>query len=378
MTNNLSILGSTGSIGTQALRVVDNLGINVLALCADSNIDLLEKQIRQYKPKVAALRNEKLADDLKIRVADTPTRIYSGDVGIIECATVVGADTVLNSLVGISGLLPTLSAIESGKNIALANKETLVTGGALVTKAVKDKNVNLYPVDSEHSAIFQCLQGQTRNISKIILTASGGPYFGKKRDELGSVTVADTLKHPNWSMGKKITVDCATMMNKGFEVIEAMHLFDVDAQKIDVVVHRESIVHSMVEFDDGAVMAQLGVPSMILPIQYALTYPERHFINERLSLTQIGKLSFYEPDLDTFSCLDLCIKAAEFGGIYPTVVNGANEVCVEKYLQGKISFLKIGEVVEKVFLKTKNIITPTLDDILAADKYSRSLAEEYI
>ncbi len=379
MTERLSILGSTGSIGTQGLEVVEALGIKVTSLCADKNIDLLEKQIRKFKPETAALRNEQLAKELKIRVADTDTKVYSGDEGIIECASADSADTVLNSLVGISGLLPTLSAIRSGKNIALANKETLVTAGSIVMSEVKEKDVHLYPVDSEHSAVFQCLQGQNpESVEKIILTASGGPYFSKTKKDLLDVTVADTLNHPNWSMGKKITVDCATMMNKGFEVIEAMHLFGVEADKIDVVVHRESIIHSMIEFTDGAVIAQMGIPSMKLPIQYALTYPKRYPLNEKLSLSKVGKLSFYEPDLDTFDCLELCFQAAKLKGVYPVAVNGANEVCVAEYLKGNIPFLKIGETVRKVFEKIENITDPSLDDILYIDKYSRNLAKEYI
>ena len=379
MTKKLAILGSTGSIGTQALEVVESLGLKVSSLCANTNIDLLEKQIRQFKPEVAALANEQLAAELKIRVADTFTKVLSGEEGIVHCACVDSADTVLNSLVGISGLLPTLAAIRSGKDIALANKETLVTAGDIVMSEVKEKGVELFPVDSEHSAIFQCIQGQDiDSIDKIILTASGGPYFSKTKDDLIFVTVEDTLKHPNWSMGKKITVDCATMINKGFEVIEAMHLFNVPAEKIEVIVHRESIIHSMVEFKDGAVMAQMGVPSMKLPIQYALTYPNRCFLNEKLSLSKIGKLSFYEPDLSTFDCLALCIDAAKRKGVYPAAVNGANEVCVAEYLKGNIPFLKIGETVRKVFDRIDNIVDPSLDDILNIDKYSRNLAKEYI
>lgn len=379
MTKNLSILGSTGSIGTQALEVAENLGINITALSADKNVEAMENQIRKFRPKTASLRNEKAAKDLKTRVADTSTKVICGEEGTIQCAVCEECDTVLNSLVGISGLLPTLAAIKSKKTIALANKETLVAAGDIVMKAAEDNGVNIYPVDSEHSAVFQCLQSQRENqVAKIILTASGGPFFQMKYDDLKKVRKSDALAHPNWSMGQKITIDCATMMNKGFEIIEAMHLFKVSADDIDVLIHRESVVHSLVEFIDGAVIAQLGVTSMKLPIQYALTYPDRYPTGEkRLHLSDYGKLTFYEPDYSTFICLDTCLKAAKEGGVYPAAVNGANEVCVRLFLEDKISFTDIGEAVREVFENTKRVENPTLEDVLSADKQSKETVKKY-
>ena len=303
MINSISILGSTGSIGTQSLDVVDKLGLKVSAITAASNVDLIENQIRKYKPELAVLFNEDKAAELRLRVKDTGTRVLGGMDGLIEAAVIPSASLVLNSVVGMVGLKPTMAAIEAKKDIALANKETLVAGGDLVTDAVKRNGVKLLPVDSEHSAIFQCLQGAPDNkaLKKLILTASGGPFFGKTYDELKDVTVEQALNHPNWSMGAKITIDSASMMNKGLEIIEAARLFDVSGDDIDVVVHRESIIHSLVEYTDNSVIAQLGVPDMRIPIQYAITYPSRFESPvAELSLAEIGKMTFFEPDYETF------------------------------------------------------------------------------
>lgn len=305
MINSISILGSTGSIGTQSLDVVDKLGLKVSAITAASNVDLIENQIRKYKPELAVLFNEDKAAELRLRVKDTGTRVLGGMDGLIEAAVIPSASLVLNSVVGMVGLKPTMAAIEAKKDIALANKETLVAGGDLVTDAVKRNGVKLLPVDSEHSAIFQCLQGAPDNkaLKKLILTASGGPFFGKTYDELKDVTVEQALNHPNWSMGAKITIDSASMMNKGLEIIEAARLFDVSGDDIDVVVHRESIIHSLVEYTDNSVIAQLGVPDMRIPIQYAITYPSRFESPvAELSLAEIGKMTFFEPDYETFKC----------------------------------------------------------------------------
>ena len=347
MTKTLTLLGSTGSIGTQTLQVARSAGIKIQGLTAGKNVDLLQKQAREFLPKWVALQDEKAAADLKLRLADTDITVLSGAKGIEEIAAGGNSDTVLNAIVGIAGLRPTLSAINAGKNIALANKETLVTGGSLVTKKVKEKGVKLLPVDSEHSAIFQCLQGAPeKSLKKIILTASGGPFFGKTKNELKAITPADALKHPNWNMGKKITIDSATLMNKGLEVIEAVHLFGVTPDDIEVVVHRQSILHSAVELCDGSVIAQLGTPDMKLPIQYALTYPQRGAEQGApLSLTGAGSLTFDKPDTDTFTCLKVCTDAISQGGLKPTAANGANEQAVELFLKGKIGFLDIGELV---------------------------------
>ncbi len=303
MTKVLSVLGSTGSIGTQSLDVARKRDYRISALAAFSNVDLIEKQIREFKPEIAALVDEKAAADLKVRVADTPVKVYSGVDGVCECACEKTCDTVLNSVVGMAGLKPTLSAIDAKKKIALANKETLVAGGKLVYEKANENGVDILPVDSEHSAIFQCLQGchDKKQLKKIILTASGGPFFGKTIDELKNVTVSDALKHPNWSMGAKITIDSATMMNKGLELIEAVWLFGMKPEDIDIVVHRQSIIHSLIEFDDNSVLAQLGLPDMRIPIQYALTYPDRFEspVGE-LNLAKCGELTFFEPDYDPF------------------------------------------------------------------------------
>ncbi|MEE1076299.1 MAG: 1-deoxy-D-xylulose-5-phosphate reductoisomerase [Acutalibacteraceae bacterium] len=374
MTKNLSILGSTGSIGTQTLDVARNLNITVSALTASTNVKAVEEQVREFKPKLAVMFNEDAAKDLKTRISDTDTTVEYGMEGLIHAATISEADTVLTSVVGMVGLKPTLAAINAKKNIALANKETLVTGGKLVMQAVKENGVNLYPVDSEHSAIFQCLQGMNdkKELKKIILTASGGPFFGKKKSELENVTLEQALNHPNWSMGKKITIDSSTMMNKGLEVIEAKWLFDIDVDNIDVVVHRESIIHSMVEFTDNSVIAQLGVPDMRIPIQYAITYPQRVPSSVKpLSLTDIGTLTFAKPDYDTFTCLSQCIRAIKEGQLAPVAANGANEIAVELFLNNKIKFLQIGELVQQAIDSVSKSELNCVDDIINADKTAR-------
>lgn len=377
MIKNISILGSTGSIGTQALDVVDKLGLNVSALTAASNIDLLEKQIRKYKPGLAVVYNEDKAEILKNNIKDTGTKVLSGMDGLIEAATCKDAELVLNSVVGMVGLMPTLAAANAKKDIALANKETLVAGGKLVVDAVSKNGVNLLPVDSEHSAIFQCLQGmpEKKALKKLILTASGGPFFGKKISDLKNVTVEQALNHPNWSMGAKITIDSATMMNKGLEIIEARWLFDMPADKIDVVVHRESIIHSLIEYADNSVIAQLGLPDMRIPIQYAVTYPDRYESpTGELSLAQIGKLTFFEPDYETFECLRACKKALDMGGVATAVANGANEEANRLFREGRISFLEIGSLVMGAVNSIDNFEPITVDDVLKAD----SLARQYV
>ena len=373
----LVILGSTGSIGTQSLEVARRQGYSVSGLVAGSNTDLLESQAREWKPKTVAVFNKEKAKDLKIKLADTDIKVLSGDEGVCEVAGGKG-DTVINAIVGIAGLKPTLSAIESGKTIALANKETLVTGGEIVKKKAKEKDVAILPVDSEHSAIFQSLQGTPKgSLKKIMLTASGGPFFGKTKKDLQNVTVNEALNHPNWSMGAKITIDSATLMNKGLEVIEAVHLFDISAENIEVLVHRQSIVHSGVELSDGAVIAQLGTPDMRLPIQYALTYPERSdYAFETLDLFKAGTLTFEKPDIDTFRCLPLCIKAINERGIAPTVVNGANEEAVKLFLEGKIKFLQIADLVEKALRTVDNKKDFSLEDIFHADETARAIVRK--
>ena len=375
----LVILGSTGSIGTQALEVCRRDGYKVTALAAGSNIELLEQQAREFKVKTVAVFNETAANELKIKLKDTDIKVLSGVEGVCEAAMTDG-DIVLNSIVGIAGLRPTLAAIEAGKTIALANKETLVTGGEIVNRKAKEKGVKILPVDSEHSAIFQSIQGAPeKSVKKILLTASGGPFFGKTRADLENVTVKEALNHPNWSMGAKITIDSATLMNKGLEVIEAVHLFGLPAKDIEVVVHRQSIVHSGVELSDGAVIAQLGTPDMRLPIQYALTYPERsEFAFEHLSLTDIGTLTFTKPDTDTFRCLPLCIEAINQGGLAPTAVNGANEEAVRLFLEGKIKFLAIADLVEKALMSVQNKKDFGLDDIIYTDKAARECVRNNI
>lgn len=374
MTKNLSLLGSTGSIGTQSLDVARKRGYRVRALSAFSNVKKIEEQIREFKPDVAALVSEDAAKDLKVRVADTGTKILSGKEGVCECAAYEKSDTVLNSVVGMAGLEPTLTAIHAHKKLAFANKETLVAGGRLVIDAAKRENVDILPVDSEHSAIFQALQGKPSNkaLKKIILTASGGPFFGRSAKEIESVTVNDALKHPNWSMGAKITVDSATMMNKGLELIEAVWLFGVKPQDVKIVVHRESVVHSAVEYDDNSVIAQLGLPDMRIPIQYALTYPERYEspVGE-LDLAALGKLTFFEPDYDTFRCINICREAIDRGGLYPAAVNGANEQANYLFRNGKIGFLDIAKKVEAILPEVPKKDVYTLDDVLETDRFAR-------
>lgn len=369
----LTILGSTGSIGKQALEVVDMQGYKVLALTANGNADILEEQIRKYKPKYAALADEKKAAELALSVADTDTKVLSGKEGVCFCAS-LKADYVLNSIVGMAGLEPTLKAIESKNEIALANKETLVAGGELVTKKAKENGVSLLPVDSEHSAIFQSLQGcrDKKEVKRLILTASGGPFFGRSRESLADVTVEQALNHPNWSMGAKITIDSASMMNKGLELIEAVWLFNMKPQDVDIVVHRQSVVHSLVEYCDNSVIAQLGVPDMRIPIQYALTYPNRiPSPVKQLSLTDYGTLTFEKPDYDTFGCINICRNAIEKGGLYPAAANSANEAANLAFRQGKIKFLDIERLVRGAAEAAPSKDGYTLDDVNEIDRWAR-------
>lgn len=374
MAKNISILGSTGSIGTQTLEVVRAYpDIKVKALTANSNTELLEEQAREFKPKLVCVTDEKKAKDLKFKLLDTDIKVVSGKSGLIDAATISGADTVVTAVVGISGLEPTIAAIKAGKNIALANKETLVTGGHIVTELADEYDIDIIPVDSEHSAIFQSMQGFSQSqIKRLLLTASGGPFFGKTRDELKNIKPEDALKHPNWDMGAKVTIDSSTLVNKGLEVIEAKWLFNMDIDRIKVLVHRESIIHSMVEYNDNGVIAQLGVPDMKLPIQYALTYPDRlNMMGNELDFTGYGNLTFYEPDEDTFFALALAKKAGKTGGTMPTVFNSADEVAVELFLKGKINYLDISDVIAKAMSDIKNIESPTLSEILDTDKAVR-------
>ena len=369
----ISVLGSTGSIGTQCLEIVEKYGFEVEALTAHKNIKLLEQQARKFNPKFVAVFDEEKANELKLALADTSVKVYGGESGILAAAE-TGSEIVLNSIVGIAGLKPSLTAINSGSTLALANKETMVAGGNLVTDAAKRMGKEILPVDSEHSAIFQSLiKEKDRKFEKIILTASGGPFYGKTRDELKNITPADALKHPNWDMGQKITIDSATLMNKGLEVIEAVHLFGCKASDIEVVVHRQSILHSAVEFCDGAVIGQMGTPDMKIPIQLALTYPERYESDApKLSLTDIGTLTFAKPDMETFTCLKTCIDAINKGGLKPAAANGANEMAVELFLKGKIGFLDIGELVAFATENQKDVDSFTLEDVFEADKQARS------
>lgn len=370
----VSILGSTGAIGIQALDVARMHGIRVAALAAKSNVKKLAEQALEFRPEVVCIYNETKADELRSLIGDD-FEILTGMSGLCKAASLDSADTVLNGVVGTIGLEPTLAAIEAGKDLALANKEALVSGGDLVMNAVKRKGISLYPVDSEHSAIFQCLQGSRRgDLSKILLTASGGPFFGKTREDMRGVTVEQALAHPTWKMGKKITVDSATLMNKGLEFIEAMRLFGVSADQIEIVIHRESVIHSAVEFRDGAVIAQLGVPDMRIPIQYALTCPERlESPTKRLSLFDYGKLTFYKPDFEAFDCIKTALKAAAIGGTAPAIVSGADEEAVSLFLAGKIGFLTIGELVSGALENIKpapiNSVGDVLDAVAAARGY---------
>ena len=378
MEKNLSVLGSTGSIGQQALQVARLLHLPVSALAAYRNIDLLETQIREFRPQLVAVFDLEAAERLKLAVSDCDVKIVSGIEGLCEAAVFPQATIVLNAVVGMIGLRPTLEAISAKKTIALANKETLVAGGQLVMNAAKENGVSILPVDSEHSAVFQSLQGNRReDVRRIILTASGGPFFGKTKEELGHVTLEQALQHPNWSMGKKITIDSATMMNKGLEIIEAAWLFGLPAEKIDVVVHRESIVHSMVEYRDHSVIAQMGVPDMRIPIQYAITYPERTVSEvDILDLTSCGTLTFYPPDEENFACLAACRKALQRGGLAPAAANGANEMAVKLFMEGKIRFLDIGELVTAAMERQPDVETvSTLEQVLEADQAARTFVE---
>ena len=380
MMKNVSILGSTGSIGRQSLDVIEKLGnINVVALTAGTSVELMAEQCRKFRPELAVMASKEAADRLAAAIADLPTRVSWGEAGLIEAAELPSADCVITAVVGMVGLKPTLAAIRAHKRIGLANKETLVCAGELVMREAKREGVEIIPVDSEHSAIFQCLMGNVSHgqIRKIILTCSGGPFFGKTREELKNVTRADALKHPNWKMGAKITIDCSTLMNKGLEVIEAMRLYDVPLEQIQVLIHRQSIVHSMVEYVDGAVMAQLGAPDMRLPIQLALTYPERCVCPvENLDLTA-QPLVFSHPDLQSFPCLQLAMDAAKLGGTACPVMNGANEAAVALYLDDKIGFYDIYELVKGAMETIPFIADPTLDEILECDAAARRYVIEH-
>ena len=367
----IAVLGSTGSIGTQTLEVVENHpDMEITALAAGSNIRLLEEQIRRFRPKVAAVWFEERAEELKARVADLDVRVEAGMDGLIAVATEASAQVVVTAVVGMIGIRPTIAAIQAGKDIALANKETLVTAGHLIIPMVRERGVRLLPVDSEHSAIFQCLNGEHGNrIHKILLTASGGPFRGKTREEMKNIQVEDALKHPNWSMGQKITIDSSTMVNKGLEVMEARWLFDVELEQIQVVVQPQSVIHSMVEFEDGAVMAQLGTPDMRLPIQYALYYPKRRFLSgERLDFRKMGQITFEAPDLENFQGLALALRACREGGSMPTVFNAANELAVRLFLERKISYLSITDLIEASMNRHVKKETPSLDDILMTEQ----------
>ncbi len=375
----LVILGSTGSIGLQALDVAEKLGYPIAALAAGSQVKEMERQIRMYRPQLAVLYNAEAAKDLENRVRDLPVTVLSGIEGLCAAASLEESDMVLNAVVGMVGLLPTLAAIEAGKDVALANKETLVAGGAFVTEAVASKGVKLLPVDSEHSAIFQCLQGappSNRALHKLILTASGGPFFGRTAEQLEQVTLADALKHPNWSMGAKITIDSATMMNKGLELIEARWLFDVPPEQIEIVIHRESVVHSLIEYNDFSVIAQLGVPDMRIPIQYALTYPERvPSPVKQLRLAQWKNLTFYEPDNTAFPAMNICREAIRRGGLYPAAVNAANEEAVALFREERIGFTAITKLAEQVLSRTLPQ-ADSVEDVLEVDRETRRLTRE--
>ena len=374
MSKIISVLGSTGSIGEQALDVARKSGYRIKALAAGKNIDKLEAQAREFMPEIVAVFDPSAAAELKNRLNNTPITVLSESEGVCFAAA-QKVDIVLNAIVGIAGLKPTFAAMEAKNDIALANKETLVTAGELVNKKAAEQGIKIIPVDSEHSAIFQSLQGAPKgSLKKILLTASGGPFYGKTLEELKNVTAAEALKHPNWSMGNKITIDSATLMNKGLEVIEAVHLFGVTADDIEVLVHRQSILHSAVELCDGAVIGQMGTPDMRLPIEYAITWPERgDLCCERLSLADVGTLTFARPDLDTFRCLKLCINAIKAGGLKPAAANGANEEAVALFLGGKIGFTDIADLVEAAIEAQPAVSDYTLDDVLDADKNARSL-----
>ena len=368
---NISIIGSTGSIGTQTLEVVRaNKDLRVVALAAGHNIKMLEKQAREFKPKIIAIWDEDKACKLRLALSEFDIRIVSGMEGLIEVATAASAELVVTAIVGMIGIRPTVEAIKAGKNIALANKETLVTAGHIIMGLAKEYGVRILPVDSEHSAIFQCLHGEENNrISRVLLTASGGPFRGRNRQFLQDVTVEDALKHPNWSMGRKITIDSATLCNKGLEVIEAKWLFGVDADDIEVVVQPQSIIHSMVEFEDGSVKAQLGTPDMKLPIQYAIYYPERKYLaGDRLDFSRLAGIEIEKPDTDTFEGLSLAYSAIRAGGSMPTVFNASNEKAVELFLDGKIKFLDIYELIKMCMNEHKCIPNPSLEEIFQTEQ----------
>ena len=371
----IAILGSTGSIGTQTVDILPSIEAEVVALTTNRRIGLLEEQARALHPKMVCAFDENAAKELRVKLADTDIEVLTGMDGLIACASESGADIVVTAVVGMVGLLPTLAAIDAGKDIALANKETLVCAGGIVMEAARKKGVRILPVDSEHSAIFQCVQAANGNpISKILLTASGGPFFGKKFEEMRGMTREQALAHPNWSMGAKITIDSATMMNKGLELIEAMWLYDLPPEDIEIVVHRESIVHSAVEFADGAVIAQLGLPDMRLPIQLALTWPQRVPCKvPRMSLAEVSKLTFYAPDYEAFPALNLAKHAASLKGDRGAVLNGANEAAVGLFLNGKIGFTDIAERVSRALEAIPYKKDITLDDVLAADKAAREI-----
>lgn len=381
MYKNITVFGSTGFVGQQTLEIAEYLGIDIFAITANKNISLLESQIRRFKPKYTVVVDYKSAKKLKSSIRDLPTKILFGEGELCSPLIIEGADIALNAIVGIAGLKPSLAALSFKKNLALANKESLVVAGKLLTEIAKKNNVSILPVDSEHSAIFQCLNGKysDKSLKKIILTASGGPFFGKKKEDLVNVTAEEALQHPTWSMGKKITIDSATMMNKGFEVIEACHLFNVDVKNIDVLIHRESIIHSMVEFVDNSVVANLAIPDMKLPIQYALTHPYRTpGLTKNLNLAKINKLSFFEPDYDTFESINICKNAVIKGETLPAAINGANEESVNLFLENKIPFLEIIEMVKKVFNEYKNKPLNTIKDVLFADQWARNFVRTLV
>ncbi len=375
---NIAILGSTGSIGTQTLDIVSkNDDLKVSALAAYGNIELLEKQIREFMPRLACVYSEEKALELKKNISDLDVKVVSGMDGLIEAASIDEAEIVVTAIVGMIGIRPTMAAIKAGKDIALANKETLVTAGHIIIPAAKEHNVSILPVDSEHSAIFQCLNGERKkDIDKILLTASGGPFRGKTRSELENVTVEAALKHPNWAMGRKITIDSATLVNKGLEVIEAKWLFDVDFSDIEVVVQPQSLIHSMVQFKDGGIMAQLGTPDMRLPIQYALYYPERRYLDgDRVDFSKLAGITFEKPDVDTFEGLKLAYEAGRKGGSMPTVFNAANEKAVAMFLDKKIKFLDIYEIIKESMNNIKYIDEPSIEEILNVEKETYEFIE---
>ncbi len=367
----IAILGSTGSIGTQTLEVARTNGdLDIVALAAGNNIELLEKQIREFQPKLVAVWTEKKAKELKTNIRDMDVKVVCGMDGLLEVATIEESEILVTAIVGMIGILPTIEAIKAGKDIALANKETLVTAGHIIMPMAKEYGVSILPVDSEHSAIFQSLQGgQRKALHKILLTASGGPFRGRKREELENIQVEDALKHPNWAMGRKITIDSSTMVNKGLEVIEAKWLFDMSVDQVQVVVQPQSIIHSMVEYEDGAVIAQLGTPDMKLPIQYALYYPERRYLpGERLDFATLTQITFEKPDMETFYGLKLAYEAGRVGGSLPTVLNAANEKAVAMFLNREIRYLQIPEIIQNCMEQHKNIMNPTVPEILAAEQ----------